>query len=80
MRRMLPLIAAASLVSATALAESGKGSATSPAGGGDSNNALIAPPGDNTSGQGAWSEERMRNAKPKPLPRVDPGRGRDQPK
>jgi hypothetical protein len=80
MRRMLPLVAAAAILSGTALAQSGTSSGTSPAGNVDNNNALVAPPADNTSGQGAWSDERMRNAKPKPLPRVDPGSKRDKPK
>jgi hypothetical protein len=79
MRHMLALIAAATIASGAALAEPSASSGTRPAGGPDTNNALMAP-GDNTSGQGAWSDERMRNAKPKPLPNVNPGRDRDKSK
>jgi hypothetical protein len=52
-------------VSATMMTNSGKQSP------GD-NDGQVAPPGNN--GQNQWTEERMRKAKPMPLPRVDPKR------
>lgn len=38
------------------------------------NNSRVAPAGNNTTGQSSWTAERMRKAKPMPLPRVDPKR------
>jgi hypothetical protein len=38
------------------------------------NNSRVAPAGNNTIGQSSWTQERMRKAKPMPLPRVDPKR------
>jgi hypothetical protein len=73
MRLALVLIAMASITSGSVFAEMSANSGKSPANDA-ANESRVVPPSDTTGGRGVWTDERMRNAKPKPVPQVDRSR------
>lgn len=72
MRLITSIVTLGLLVSGTLLGTMVKSNATEPPPG--DNNSRVAPAGNNATGPSSWTAERMRKAKPMPLPRVDPKR------